>query len=154
MNALEKVLTAAETADRYHLHPNTVHQALLRGALVEGRDCRQSGRTWLVLASAAERLWGHRLVTVPEGCRLCRLCGGIFPANEYHFKRYHFAGQTGLTSKCRRCLNTLEAARFQRVKVTRRARHTAYMRAYRAANPGYNARAVRRYQQRKREVMP
>lgn len=150
---LEKVTTPAEIAGKYGLHPNAVYQALLRGALVEGRDCRQSGKTWLILASAAERLWGHRLITVPEGYRLCRKCGGIFPANVFHFKPYKFTntGQEGLSNKCRDCLNTLEAARFQRVKAARRPRHTAYMRQYRADNPGYNARAVQRHQQRRRQ---
>ncbi len=151
MNALEKVITSAEIADKYGLHKNAIHQALLRGVLVEGRDCRQSGRVWLILASAAERLWGHRLVTVPDGMRLCRMCGGIYPADTFYFKPYTVTttGQTGLSNKCRNCINTLEAARFQRVKVQRRPKHAAYMRQYRADNSGYNARAVQQYQRRK-----
>lgn len=50
---LGQTLTVSEAAERYHLAEITVRQACQRGAI----PARQSGRTWIFLASDGDRFW-------------------------------------------------------------------------------------------------
>lgn len=53
---LDEVMTTSEIAARYSLAEATVRQAIYRESL----SARQSGSTWLVLRSIAEKRWGGK----------------------------------------------------------------------------------------------
>jgi excisionase family DNA binding protein len=55
-SVLMLVMTPQEVSEQYGISVEAVYQAIRRKRL----PARQSGKTWLVLRSGAERLWGHR----------------------------------------------------------------------------------------------
>lgn len=54
----EKWLSSAEAAEMYSKSPDTFRKAISYGNLVEGVDCKKSGRSWLFLKSSLDRIYG------------------------------------------------------------------------------------------------
>lgn len=47
-------VTVSEAAERWHIHPNSVIDAITRGKL----DARKSGWVWLITTESLIRYWG------------------------------------------------------------------------------------------------
>jgi hypothetical protein len=145
-NVFDQILTVQEAAERYRMNPKSIQQILWKGQVFEvGRDCCLKGHTWLILDSAARRLWGYRLVTCPPGYRVCRKCLAVYPETDEHFKPYRIKDKAGLGTTCRGCLTLENAAYYQKRKAALRPYRKAYARTYRAKYPEREAAAVKRY---------
>jgi len=55
-SVLMLVMTPQEVSEQFSISTEAVYQAIRRNRL----PARQSGKTWLILRSDAERLWSHR----------------------------------------------------------------------------------------------
>lgn len=53
-------LSSAEAAEMYSKSPDTFRKAISYGNLVEGVDCKKSGRSWLFLKSSLDRIYGNK----------------------------------------------------------------------------------------------
>lgn len=151
MTALHDVLTITEISAKYGIVPQTVLRAIEDGRFTVDKDCRRSGNVWLILASSAEKLWGYKLLAPPPpGQRRCKSCHRCLPEDKWHFKPYRISGKTGLSRVCLDCIGVQDAAWYQRNKVKLRPYRREMARQYRAANPDYNAKQLRRSKARRR----
>lgn len=61
---IDDVLTASEAAELYNLNDATLRKACAgqKGLppIFTSEECRKSGRTWLILKSAMERIYGKK----------------------------------------------------------------------------------------------
>lgn len=53
-------LSSAEAAEMYSKSADTFRKAISYGNLVEGVDCKKSGRSWLFLKSSLDRIYGNK----------------------------------------------------------------------------------------------
>ena len=53
-------LSSKEAAEIYSKSPDTFRKAISYGNLVEGVDCKKSGRSWLFLKSSLDRIYGDK----------------------------------------------------------------------------------------------
>lgn len=153
------ILTAKEAAEKYKLSYQYVREVVKRGKYLKpGRDCCLKGNVWLVADAACEKLWGHRLIHVPPGQRVCRVCRTVHPETEQYFAPYRTPTSSGLMHICRGCEKLQDAAWFQRNKKRLRPLRTSYMHGYRTDYPEREAQTVKRYRLkralRRAEVMP
>ncbi len=149
-NIFDTILTVKEVAERYKLNPKYVQIVLWKGEkLLVGRDCCMKGDIWLILDTAAEKLWGHRRIVCPPGFRVCTKCRAVLPEDDLHFDVYRAKGAIGLTRICRGCLTIQDASWYQRNKVRLRPIRAQYARGYRTKYPEREARAVKRYKLRR-----
>lgn len=140
------ILTAKEAAEKYRLSYEYVRTVVRKGRLLKpGRDYCLKGNTWLVSDAACEKVWGHRLITVEAGFRICRKCRTIHPETEEFFAPYRTPTSSGLMHICRGCEQLQTAAWFQRNKKRLRPQRTEYMHDYRKNNPKREAATIKRY---------
>lgn len=58
-NFLDSVMTFAEATKQWGLGDSTLRMAVNRSTLVEGKDYRKSGSTWLITKEAMKRVYGE-----------------------------------------------------------------------------------------------
>ena len=144
-SVFDRVLTVKECAERYKLNPKYIQHVIWEKRLLKtGRDICLKGNTWLILDTAAEKLWGHRLIEAPPGQRVCRKCRNFYPETAGYFSPYRTSGGEGLMHICRGCERLQDSAYHQRNKARLRPIRRKYAQKYRVDFPEREANAQKR----------
>lgn len=58
-NPLDEVMNFSEASEKWGLGESTLRSAVSRKRLIDGVDCRKSGKGWIITKEAMRRIYGE-----------------------------------------------------------------------------------------------